>query len=147
MPARWRGTLEVGILDPGEGMANKIHDIGIARQIGTYSDAVETPANARWLITAGTPGLAANGALPADITGQAEIAWSHIIAILQKAGMDVHDIVKVTQYLLHAADIPAYAQVRSKFLGAARPASMLLVVPALVRPEFLLEIEVQAAKA
>jgi hypothetical protein len=28
-----------------------------------------------------------------------------------------------------------------------RPASMLLVVPALVRPEFLLEIEVQAAKS
>jgi 2-iminobutanoate/2-iminopropanoate deaminase len=128
-------------------MTNKIHDIGVARQIGTYSDAVEAPANSRWLITAGTPGLASNGTLPADITGQAEIAWSNIVAILEKAGMAVGDIVKVTQYLLHATDIPAYAKVRAKFLGEARPASMLLIVPALVRPEFLLEIEVQAAKA
>lgn len=128
-------------------MTNIIHDIGVARQIGTYSDAVEAPANSRWLITAGTPGLALNGTLPADIAGQAEVAWSNIIAILEKAGMAVGDIVKVTQYLLHAADIPAYAKVRSKFLGQARPASMLLIVPALVRPEFLLEIEVQAAKA
>ena len=128
-------------------MANKIHDIGVARQIGTYSDAVEAPANSRWLITAGTPGLASDGTLPVDITGQAEIAWSHIVAILKKADMEVGDIVKVTQYLLHATDIPAYAKVLAKFLGQARPASMLLVVPALVRPEFLLEIEVQAAKA
>ena len=88
-----------------------------------------------------------DGTLPADITGQAEIAWSHIVAILDKAGMEVGDIVKVTQYLLHAADIPAYAKVRAKFLRNARPASMLLIVPALVRPEFLLEIEVHAAKA
>jgi len=128
-------------------MTNKTHDIGVAQQIGTYSDAVEVPANARWLVTAGTPGLALDGSLPADIAGQAEVAWTHIVTMLERAGMTVDDIVKVTQYLLHAADIPAYAKVRSKFLGNVRPASMLLVVPALVRPEFLLEIEVQAAKA
>jgi 2-iminobutanoate/2-iminopropanoate deaminase len=128
-------------------MTNKTHDIGVARQIGTYSDAVEAPAGSRWLITAGTPGLAVDGSLPADITGQAEAAWEHIIAMLEKAGMSVGDIVKVTQYLLHATDIPAYGKVRTKVLGDARPASMLLVVAALPRPEFLLEIEVMAAKA
>jgi hypothetical protein len=37
--------------------------------------------------------------------------------------------------------------VRSRVLGDARPASMLLVVPQLVRPEFLLEVEIIAAKA
>ena len=44
-----------------------IHDIGIARQIGTYSDAIEVPANARWLFTSGTPGLTEDGTLPTDI--------------------------------------------------------------------------------
>src|SRR5882757_10845236 len=121
-------------------MTNRIHDIGVARQIGTYSDAVEVPANARWLITAGTPGLGPDGHLPADITGQAEIAWTHIVACLERAGMTVDNIVKVTQYLVQPADIPAYARVRALYLGAARPASMLLVVPALVRAEFLLEV-------
>ena len=49
----------------------------------------------------------------------------------KRAGMTVHDLVKVTQYLLRAEDIPAYAAVRKRFLGDARPASMLLVSDAL----------------
>jgi 2-iminobutanoate/2-iminopropanoate deaminase len=128
-------------------MANRIHDIGIARQIGTYSDAVEVPANARWLITAGTPGLSAGGKVPPDFGAQAELAWSHIVTMIERAGMTVHDLVKVTQYLVRSSDIAAYAEVRARHLGSARPASLLLVVPGLVRPEFLLEIEACAAKA
>jgi len=126
-------------------MTNAIHDIGIARQIGTYSDAIEVPANARWLFTAGTPGLAEDGTLPTDITAQAELAWRHIDHMLRKAGMTINNIVKLTQYLMNAADIPAYAAVRARMLAGARPASTLLVVPALVRPGFLLEVEVIAA--
>src|SRR5215468_7133914 len=80
-----------------EPMANRIHDIGIARQIGTYSDAVEAPASARWLITAGTPGLDAGGKVPPDFGAQAELAWSHIVTMLKRADMSVHDLVKVTQ--------------------------------------------------
>lgn len=130
-----------------EPMNTKIHDIGIARQIGTYSDAVEVPANARWLITAGTPGLDAGGKVPPDFAAQAELAWRHIVTMLKRADMSVHDLVKVTQYLLRGSDIAAYAEVRTRYLGNARPASLLLIVPGLVRPEFLLEIEAYAAKA
>ena len=103
-------------------------------------------ANARWLLTAGTPARAPDGTLPPDITGQADLAWTHIVTMLDRAGMTVHDLVKITQYLVQAADIPAYAKVRSRVLGTARPASMLLVVSQLPRPEFLLEIEAVAAK-
>lgn len=128
-------------------MANRSHDVGVASQIGSYSDAIEAPAGARWLFTSGTPGLARDGALPADIAGQAEIAWQHIIDMLAEAGMTVADLVKVTHYLTRAADIADYVKVRARFLGDARPASMLLVVPELVRPEFLLEVEAIAARA
>lgn len=128
-------------------MAHTIHDIGVANQIGAYSDSIEAGPNLRWLITSGTPGLSAKGELPADIAGQAELAWEHIIRMLDRAGMTVSDVVKVTQYLTRAEDIQAYAKVRARFLGEARPASMLLVISQLVRPEFLLEIEVMAAKA
>ena len=129
-------------------MAHTIHDIGVAGQIGSYSDAIEAKPNLRWLMTSGTPGLAVNGdGLPKDITVQAELAWQHIIGILGKAGMTVADIVKVTQYLTRADDIPAYAKVRTRYLGEARPASMLLVIPQLVWPEILVEVEVIAAKA
>lgn len=125
---------------------NVRHDIGVASQIGTYSDAVETPAEARWLFSAGTPGLSVDGVLPEGITAQAELAWRHIATLLGRAGMGMGDLVKVTQYLTREADIPDYARVRARYLGAARPASMLLVVPALVRPGFVLEVEIIAAK-
>ncbi|MFZ6647727.1 RidA family protein [Undibacterium sp. TJN25] len=128
-------------------MNHTIHDIAVASQIGKYSDAIEVRPHQRWLFTAGTPGLSAAGELPADITGQAEIAWAHIVRLLEKAGMDVNDIVKVTQTLTRSEDIKAYAAVRNRFLGDARPASMLLVIPELVWPEFLVEVEVIAAKA
>jgi enamine deaminase RidA (YjgF/YER057c/UK114 family) len=129
------------------GMTHKIHDIGVAARIGTYSDAIEAAPNQRWLFTSGTPGMDAAGILPADIALQAELAWGHILAMLERAGMSVGDLVKITQYLTRAEDIPAYAKVRARMLGAARPASMMLVVAALPRPDFLLEIEAVAAKA
>jgi enamine deaminase RidA (YjgF/YER057c/UK114 family) len=127
-------------------MTLKVHDIGVAKQIGRYSDSIEVSGDVRWLYTSGTPGLGLDGTLPSDIAGQAEIAWQHILNMLAKADMTVHDLVKVTHYLLRPEDIPSYVQIRSRLLGDARPASMLLVVPQLVKPEYLLEIEVVAAK-
>ena len=128
-------------------MKQTIHDIGVARQIGAYSDAIEVGPNLRWLLTSGTPGLATDGDLPKDISGQTELAWKHVISMLERAGMTVADIVKVTQYLTRAEDIAAYGKVRTRFLGDVRPAAMLLVIPQLVRPEFLVEVEIVAAKA
>jgi 2-iminobutanoate/2-iminopropanoate deaminase len=130
-----------------QAMAHKIHNIGVAAQIGAYSDAIETGSNLRWLLTSGTPGLPTNGDLPPDIAGQAELAWQHILRMLEQAGMTVADTVKVTTYLTRAEDIPAYAKVRTRFLGDTKPAFMLLVVSQLVRPEFLVEVEVIAAMA
>jgi len=128
-------------------MNHTIHDIGVGRQIAAYSDAIEVGPNLRWLLTSGTPGLATDGDLPKDISGQAELAWKHVISMLERAGMTVADIVKVTQYLTRAEDIAAYGKVRTRFLGDVRPAAMLLVIPELVRPEFLVEVEILAAKA
>jgi len=128
-------------------MKHKIHDIGVANQIGRYSDAIETAPNLRWLFTSGTPGLLSGKELADTIDGQAERAWEHIVTILHQADMTVEDIVKVTQYLTRAEDIPGYVKARSKALGDVRPAFMLLVVPQLIWPEVLVEVEVIAAKS
>jgi 2-iminobutanoate/2-iminopropanoate deaminase len=127
-------------------MSHKLQDIGVAGQIAAYSDAVEVKPNLRWLLTSGTPGLSKAGHLPEDISGQAELAWTHIVEMLKRADMQIADAIKVTQYLTRAEDIPSYGKVRTRFLGELRPASMLLIVPQLVRPEFLVEIEVIAAR-
>ena len=128
-------------------MTHKLHTIGVAARLGPYSDAVEARPNQRWLFTSGTPGMAADGTLPPDITLQAELAWGHILKMLAAADMSVTDLIKITQYLVRADDIAAYAKVRARMLGEARPASMLMVVAALPRPDFLLEIEAIAARS
>lgn len=127
-------------------MAHTIHDVGVAKQIGAYSDAIETRPSLRWLFTSGNPGLSSAGELPKDIVGQTELAWENCLRELAAAGMTVHDIVKVTQYLTRAEDIPSYAKARNRFLEGARPASMLLIIPQLVWPEMLVEVEIIAAK-
>jgi len=127
-------------------MSNQTVNAGIAERIGKYSDAVLVAPNARWLLVSGTPGLASDGSVPDGITAQAEQAWVNLLAILEEGGMGVQDLVKLVHYLLRPEDIKPYIAVRAKYLGDYRPASMLMVVPALVRPEFLLEIEAYAAK-
>ena len=123
------------------------HNIGVAARIGSYSDAIEVPPGARWLITSGTPGLASDGALPADFAAQAIMAWENAMRLLHSADMDVRDIVKVTQYLVRRSDLEAYRPIRSRFLGDAKPASMLSFVHELVWPEILIELEIVAAKS
>ena len=126
---------------------NTAHDIGVAAQIGKYSDAVEVAPGARWLALSGTPGLAQDGTIPPDFAEEATQAWSNVVEALSKAGFTVDDLVKITQYLTNADDIAAHAAIRASFLGSARPASMLVVVPALVWPQMTIEIEAWAARS
>ncbi|HEY4358427.1 MAG TPA: RidA family protein [Acidobacteriaceae bacterium] len=121
--------------------ANKIHNIGIASQIGKYSDAVEAPASGRILFFSGTPGLTPDGRLSEIFEEQADQAWRNLFAGLQRAGMGPEHLVKVTQYLTRSEDIKKYPPIRSKWMGDNRPASMLMVVPELVWPNILIEIE------
>ena len=127
-------------------MSHKFQDIGIASQIAAYSDAVEVKPNSALAANVRHPGTLKAGQVPEDISGQAELAWQHIVEMLKRADMQIADAIKVTQYLKRAEDIPAYGKVRTRFLAELRPASMLLIVPELVRPEFLVEIEVIAAR-
>jgi 2-iminobutanoate/2-iminopropanoate deaminase len=121
-----------------------IHDIGVASQIGKYSDAVETSCPGRLLFLSGTPGLAPDGTLPATFEEQAEQAWKNVIALLENAGMGPEHLVKISQYLIRSEDVPLYPPIRAKWLGDNRPASMLVIVPGLVRPDILIEIEAYA---
>jgi len=126
-------------------MSHKIHDVGAAKHIGRYSDAIETAPGLRWLHTSGTPGVSDDGKLPEGIEAQTRLAWGYILQALGKAGMTTADLVKVATSLTDTRDIPAYVKVRGEFLGEVRPAFMLQVVTQMVKPEILVEIEVIAA--
>jgi enamine deaminase RidA (YjgF/YER057c/UK114 family) len=124
-------------------------DIGIARHIGTYSDGVvvETRDHIRRLVSAGTPGMRADGTIPKDFKGQAELAWSNAGRLLDAAEMTRDDLVSITQYLVRREDVQVHGPIRKAFLGEARPASMLMLVAGLPWPDMLIEIRVEAIAA
>jgi 2-iminobutanoate/2-iminopropanoate deaminase len=119
----------------------KVYDIGVSRHIGRYSDAIECGTNGRLLFISGTPGIRPDGTLPEGVTAQTEQAWENVRFALAAAGMTMQHLVKITQYVINADDIPAYVAARTRLLGDCRPTSTLLVVPALVRPPYLVEVE------
>ena len=110
------------------------------------SHAVEVPPNARVLHLSGQVALAIDGSSPATIEEQTELVWNRIKTILADAGMSVPDIVKITSYLVREDHYAGFAKVRARHLDGHRPASTAMIVSALVRPEFLVEVDVVAAK-
>jgi len=118
----------------------------VAPPLGAYSHAVEIAAGARVMHLAGQVGIAKDGSVPADFRAQAELAWANCVAILVDNGMTLNDVVKINHFITRPDDIPEYAAIRPGLLGDARPASTLLVVAGLARPDLLIEVEMIAAK-
>jgi 2-iminobutanoate/2-iminopropanoate deaminase len=112
-----------------------------------YSHGVVIPPNARVLHTAGQIGARQDGTVSTDIAEQAEQLWQNLLAIVRGAGMEVTDIVKLTAYVVGTENYPAYAAARVRHLGDHKPASTAICVPALLKPEWLIEVELIAARA
>ncbi len=126
---------------------NTIHNPPtVAKPASSYSQAVEVPANARWLYISGQIGVAPDGTPREGIEAQADQCWTNIRNILAAAGMGVGDIVKVTTFLTNKGHVPASRSARDKALEGSRPASTLVVVAALASPAWLIEIEAVAAR-
>lgn len=128
-------------------MLRRITPAAICPPLANYSHAVEVPPNARWLYVSGQLGIAPDGTVPGSCAEQAEACFANLLAILAEAGMGPGDLVRLNAYLIDADDGAAYMTVRDRHIAAPPPASTLLVVRALARPEFKIEIEAIAAQA
>lgn len=129
-------------------MNTRINPDSIAQPFNNaYSHGMVIPPNARVLHTAGQIGVRPDGSVPATIEEQAEQVWINLLAILRGAGMEVSDIVKLTAFVVGDHNYPAYAAARVRHLGDHKPASTAFCVPQLLRPEWLLEVELIAARA
>jgi 2-iminobutanoate/2-iminopropanoate deaminase len=127
-------------------MNKKRNPTTIAPPAGRYTTAIEVPPNARWLHVSGLVGMEKDGSTPPGIEAQVENIWRNMKAVLADADMTLDDIVKATIFLTKPEHIVPYREVRDRLMGDARPASTLVVVSQLVRPEWLCEVEAVAAK-
>jgi hypothetical protein len=74
----------------------------------------------------------------------AHAVWSNLQAVLADADKTVANLVKMTHFLVRPSDMAAYATVCAGYLLDARPASTVLIVQALAKPQWLLEVDAVA---
>jgi len=79
-----------------------------------------------------------------DVTVQTEQAMANIDTLLREAGSGLADIVKVTVYLTDVRYREAVYQTMGRWLKGVHPVSTGIVVSALARPEWLVEIDATA---
>ena len=111
-----------------------------------YSHAVEVPPGARLVFASGQLGITPDKVVPEDVTGQAELCFQAVGAILASAGMDFTDIVRINTYVTDRAYLKDYMAVRDRYVGAPPPASTLMIVSGFATEAFKVEVEVIAAK-
>ncbi len=79
-----------------------------------------------------------------DAAGQAEQAMANIRQLLEEAGSQLEHICKITIYIIDPRYREAVYRVVGRWLKGVYPVSTGIVVSALARPEWLVEIDVTA---
>ncbi|MGE0238468.1 MAG: RidA family protein [Parvibaculaceae bacterium] len=127
-------------------MRRIINPPDIYSPVNSYVHAVAIDSPQTILRMSGQLGVDKSGAVPGEAVAQAELAWANIEAILAEAGMSIADITKVTSYIVGTQNIRDYVEVHKRRVGEAAPPWTLLVVAALGRPEYLIEVDVEAMR-
>ena len=79
-----------------------------------------------------------------DVSGQAEKAMANVKMLLEEAGAKLEHVCKITIYLVDPRYREAVYRTVGKWLKGVFPVSTGVVVSALARPEWLVEIDVTA---
>jgi enamine deaminase RidA (YjgF/YER057c/UK114 family) len=107
-----------------------------------YSRAV---ADGDYVFVSGTTGYDyAKMEMPPDVADQARNALATIAKVLAEAGSAMERIVRSTYYVTDASYQEPVLRAAGERLGAIRPASTMVVVSGLFKPEMKVEIEVTA---
>jgi enamine deaminase RidA (YjgF/YER057c/UK114 family) len=115
-----------------------------------YAHAVT--ASGRLAFIAGQVAVDADGALvgAGDLAAQTRQVLTNMQRVLGALGADWADVVRLTWYMLDAGQVQTIRDIRDEFLqpvldGRPNPASTLLQVAGLARPELLVEVDAVVA--
>lgn len=118
----------------------------IRAPFANYSHGVEVPPGSRLLVCSGQLGITPDDHIPEGAEAQTDLIFQNIAEILASAGMDLSHIVRVNAYVSHRDHLAGYMRARDRYVSEPPPASTLMVVSGFARQEFVVEIEVLAAR-
>jgi monoamine oxidase len=125
-----------------------IDPYGLFESRPTFSHVSTSSGPSRIITTAGQVGADKNGVVPTSIEAQYELAFANLRRCLEAAGAKVTDVLKLTYYIVnYDPNNRLHFKPLVNFLGGHRPATTLVGVSALAKPEFLFEVEAVAAIA
>jgi len=112
-----------------------------------YTHIVEVTTPGKTIYISGQIALDKDGKVvgDGDMKAQAEQVFKNLEAALTAAGAKFTDVVKMNTFITDMDKAAAVREVRARYFGETTPASTLVQVVKLARPEFMLEIEVIAA--
>lgn len=118
---------------------------GVVEPFGIFSSAAWEPEG-RVLHISGHVAQDADGNLvgEGDVAAQTRQVLENIQGVLAAAGGGMSDIARVTVYITDMSGLADIHSVRAEYFDPPYPASTLVEVSALVRPEYLIEIEAVA---
>ena len=97
------------------------------------------------IIVAGTAPVEPDGSsTPGDAAAQARRCFTIILAAIGELGGSAADVVRTRMYITDPTDADAVGAVHGEAFRDVRPASTMVVVSALLRPEWRIEIEAEA---
>lgn len=97
------------------------------------------------IFVAGTAPVEPDGSsTPGDAAAQARRCFAIILAAIDDLGGSAANVVRTRMFICHAADADAIGAVHGELFREVRPASTMVVVAALLRPEWRIEIEAEA---
>ncbi|HBF28956.1 Rid family hydrolase [Rhizobium sp.] len=118
----------------------------VRKPFGQYNHGLLVPPGASLLVTSGQLGIAPDDTIPADVEGQAVLCFEAIRAILAQASMSFADVLRISAFVTRREDFAPYMAVRDRYTLEPKPVSTLIIVNGFTRPEFLVEVEVTAAR-
>ena len=122
----------------------------MAAPAAAFTHGVHVPAGLELVVTSGVVPTKRDGSVPSTISEQASVIWQNISLILAEGQMTITDLVSVTTYVVNTKDLAenlkAVMATRDFAMSGHHAASTLVTVPALARPEWLMEISVVAAR-
>lgn len=118
--------------------------VGTSPYEGLYGFSRAVRVGDRILVSGTAPVEVDGSSTSGDAAAQARRCFAIIAKALEDLGGSLTDVVRTRMYIVDPADADEVGAVHGEIFGSVRPAATMVVVKALLRDEWLVEIEAEA---